>query len=97
MFICTLPVLFKLKFYEFSLCLSGENAGVTPELSPDKQCSTTTLSTIMASNLETGFKEEEFYKRMHYTEAMPHQIKYTKTQKHFNKTSYCDTREPNPL
>jgi len=33
---------------------------MTPELSPDKQCSTTTLNTIVACNLHTKFKEE-FY------------------------------------
>jgi hypothetical protein len=37
--------------------------GVIPELSPDKQCSTTTLNTIVACNLQTGFKEE-YYKRI---------------------------------
>jgi hypothetical protein len=78
------------------LYLSGKSAGVTPELSPDKQFSTTTLNTIMACNLPTGFKEE-FYKRMHYIEVMPSQLKHIKSQKHFNKTSYYDTRESNPL
>jgi hypothetical protein len=93
MFICTLPLLFKMKFYEFFFCLSVESAGVTPELSHDKQCSTTTLNTIMACNLETGFKEG-FYTRPCYIEPMPPQLKYIKSQKHFNKTSY-DTRGPN--
>jgi hypothetical protein len=69
---------------------------MTSELSPDKQFSTTTLNTIVACNLHTGFKEE-FYKRMCYIEAMPPQLKYIKSQKDFNKTSYYDTREPNPL
>jgi len=70
--------------------------GATPELSPDKQFSTTSLNTIVACNLHTGFKVE-FYKRMRHTEAMPTQVKYIKSQKHFNKTSCYDTREPNPL
>jgi hypothetical protein len=45
------------------LHLSGESAGVTPELSLDKWCSTTTLNTTVACNLQTGFKEE-FYKKI---------------------------------
>ena len=50
----------------------------------------------MACNLETGFKEE-YYKRMRYIEAMPPQLKYIMSQKHFNKTSYYDATEPNPV
>jgi hypothetical protein len=70
--------------------------GMMPELSPDKQISTTILNTIVACNLQTGFKEE-FYKRMRYIVATPPQLKYIKSQKHFNKTSYYDSREPNPI
>lgn len=73
MFICILPVKFKLKFYEFSLCLSRDSVSVTPELTADKQCSTTTLNTIMACNIQTGFKER-FYKSMRYIEARPPQL-----------------------
>ena len=92
-FIYILPVKFKLKFYEFSLRLSGDSVSVTPELTPDKQCSTATLNTIMACNIQTGFKER-FYKSMRYIEARPPQLN-TSSQKHFNKTSYYDTRRPN--
>jgi hypothetical protein len=93
MFICILPLLFKLKFYTFSLCLSVDCAGVTPELSPDKQCSTT-LNNIMACNLQTGFKEG-FHRRPCCIEPMAPQLKYIQSQKHFDKTSYYDTRGPN--
>ena len=34
---------------------------------------------------------------MHYIETTPPQLQYIKSQKHFNKTSYYDTREPNPI
>jgi hypothetical protein len=34
---------------------------------------------------------------MRYIEAMPPQLKYIKSQKYINKTSYFDPRESNPI
>jgi hypothetical protein len=43
-----------------------------------KHCSSTMLNSILAHKLHTEFKEG-FYKRVHYIEAMLHQLKYTKS------------------
>jgi len=39
------------------------------------------LLTVITFNLQTEFFKEGFYKRLTYAEAMPHQLKYTKSEK----------------
>jgi hypothetical protein len=49
-----------------------------PQLSAEKHHSTTMLNSVLAHNLHTELKEG-FYERIHYTEAMLHQLKYIKS------------------
>lgn len=58
----------------------------TPQLSAENHHSTTMLNSVLAHNLHTELKEG-FCKRIHYIEAMLHQLKYTKSE-NFNMTFY---------
>jgi hypothetical protein len=49
-----------------------------PHLSAEKHHYTTMLNSVLACNLHTELKGG-FYKRIHYNEAILHQLKYTKS------------------
>jgi len=59
----------------FRKCLDVYLQRDTP--SAEKHCSTTMLNSILTHNLHNEFKG--FCKRIHYIEAMLHQLKYTKS------------------